>query len=575
LSADITADPSATITYPWTIEKSVEPAAWELFRGDTGTSTYTVKLTKGEGVATANISGEVCVTNGGAVATEGLAITVGITLPPDKNVIATTNVDTSAMGSIAAGASYCYGYRVVVPYYAGNTYKATAHVTITNHSGQLGEPFGPDPSGDAIMPSTPTEVNASVNVEDTNGGSWPFNESGSVTYSRTFSCDTDKGLHENTARILETGDESYAVVDVECYALGVTKTAGPHFTRTYHWKITKEVTPTNVILATGEQIQVDYKVVVNTTGYTDSAWSANGDISVNNPAPIAATINSVTDLVSPNFAGSVTCGVSFPYQLAGGGTLNCTYTANLPDAVGRTNTATVTMQNYARPSGVEIGTTDFSGAADVKFGDPDTIRDDDVTVYDDGEELGTVSISEVPKTFTYGRYVGPYEACGTYQVVNTAKFVANTTGATGQASATVSVTVPCGGCTLTQGYWKTHSKYGPAPYDDTWTLVGPAGEDELFFSSSQSYYEVLWTAPAGNPYYILAHQYIAAELNILNGASTTQEVLNALSGAEKVFDSTPDEVASFKGPAKNAVIKLANILDQYNNGFIGPGHCSE
>ena len=75
--------------------------------------------------------------------------------------------------------------------------------------------------------------------------------------------------------------------------------------------------------------------------------------------------------------------------------------------------------------------------------------------------------------------------------------------------------VPDGGCTLTPGYWKTHSTYGPAPYDETWALVG---EDTPFFLSGQSYYDVLWTSPAGNAYYNLSFHYIAAELNDLNGA---------------------------------------------------------
>jgi len=79
--------------------------------------------------------------------------------------------------------------------------------------------------------------------------------------------------------------------------------------------------------------------------------------------------------------------------------------------------------------------------------------------------------------------------------------------------------VPCGGdgCTLTPGYWKTHSAYGPAPYDPTWALIG---EDTPFFLSGISYYEALWTEPkGGNAYYILAPAYIAARLNVLNGAS--------------------------------------------------------
>ena len=33
-------------------------------------------------------------------------------------------------------------------------------------------------------------------------------------------------------------------------------------------------------------------------------------------------------------------------------------------------------------------------------------------------------------------------------------------------------------CTLTQGYWKTHSSYGPAPYDVTWAILGDYGEEQ-------------------------------------------------------------------------------------------------
>ena len=42
--------------------------------------------------------------------------------------------------------------------------------------------------------------------------------------------------------------------------------------------------------------------------------------------------------------------------------------------------------------------------------------------------------------------------------------MAGDTGATGESSWTVNVNVACSqGCTLTQGYWKTHSRKGPAP----------------------------------------------------------------------------------------------------------------
>jgi hypothetical protein len=187
-----------------------------------------------------------------------------------------------------------------------------------------------------------------------------------------------------------------------------------------------------------------------------------------------------------------------------------------------------------------------------------------------------------PKTFTYSRTIGPYDNCGDFAVDNTATFTTNDTGATDSNGHTVNVHVPCaGGCTLTQGYWKTHSLRGPAPYDDAWLNLGDVdgdgvseGADETFFLSGKTYYQVLWTAPAGNAYYILAHQYIAAKLNQLNGASSTSAVDAAISFAENFFASnTPS--SSLTKAQRNEVLAKASILDQYNNGLIGPGHCSE
>jgi hypothetical protein len=148
---------------------------------------------------------------------------------------------------------------------------------------------------------------------------------------------------------------------------------------------------------------------------------------------------------------------------------------------------------------------------------------------------------------------------------------------TGSDDHTVLVTVPCaGGCTLTQGYWKTHSEYGPAPYDSTWALL-LNGADTPFFLSGQTWYQVFWTAPAGNVYYNLAHQYMAAYLNVLNGASP-DAAQASLNSATALFNKyTPAQVAVLK--STNAVrkqfINLNTILDAYNNGLIGPGHCSE
>jgi predicted extracellular nuclease len=117
----------------------------------------------------------------------------------------------------------------------------------------------------------------------------------------------------------------------------------------------------------------------------------------------------------------------------------------------------------------------------------------------------------------------------------------------------------------TPGYWKTHSEYGPAPYDDTWALL-PDGADTPFFLSGQTYYEVLWTSPSGgNAYYILAQYYIAAKLNLLSGAYLGA-VQTAFDAATVLFNTyTPEQVAAAKGKngkeLRDQFISLAEALD--------------
>ncbi|MEJ8756256.1 hypothetical protein WG947_04565 [Pontibacter sp. H259] len=119
------------------------------------------------------------------------------------------------------------------------------------------------------------------------------------------------------------------------------------------------------------------------------------------------------------------------------------------------------------------------------------------------------------------------------------------------------------GCTRTQGYWKNHADPSKKKYDKTWD----AYLNKAFYKSGMTYLQVLKTAPKnGNAYIILAHQFIAAELNVAAGASIPTDVKNAWLAAE----------AYFKGettPARAELIAWAELLDKYNNGVVGPGHC--
>jgi len=577
LTADLSIGATWTRTFGWTIEKTVTPAVVNLFQGDTGQVKYTLTVVKDGGTDAAYLSGVVQVDNGGERATEGLAIVVEVTMPPSDVVIASAGVDVSGNPVLDPGETGYYPYQVAIPTASiepGATYKVTAHVTITNHSGSLGTPKGPSPSATTVLPDLPTLINDQITVKDITFGHWgSISETSTKSYCWVYDCG-DAGINKNTAVILETGQEASAYVTVNCHALQVAKTAETSFTRTYHWTLDKSADQTELVLAGGEQISVTYTIIAGAT-YVDSNWAVQGVISVTNPAPIPATINSVADVVSGVGAASVSCGVSFPYNLAAGQTLICSYSAALPDGATRTNTATATLQNhlYDFPDNevTPSGTTDFVGTAPVSFANA-TITEVDkcADLWDSyAGDLGEICYSDVPKTFTYSRPIGPYNVCGVYTVDNIAELrtldVAD--------SVSIYVNVPCGGCTLTPGYWKTHSSYGPAPYDDTWVPIGEEGTP--FFLSGKSWYQVLWTPPAGgNAYYILAHQYIAARLNQLNGAWVPTEVQGWMNAATELFEAY-EPTGRLDKEEKAEFIFLAGKLDAYNNGLIGPGHCDE
>jgi hypothetical protein len=184
-------------------------------------------------------------------------------------------------------------------------------------------------------------------------------------------------------------------------------------------------------------------------------------------------------------------------------------------------------------------------------------------------------------TITTTQQIGPFNECGVYTVANTAcieKYLAAQEPCCDNA--TVNVDVLCDpGCTLSKGYWKTHSEFGPAPYDETWALVGDgAGADTPFYKSEKSWYEVLWTPPKrGNAYFKLAHQYIAARLNGLSGAFTSA-VEAELAEAESLFETYgpyDQEVLNKRGDLRKQFNSLKGVLGKYNNGDIGPGHCDE
>lgn len=136
---------------------------------------------------------------------------------------------------------------------------------------------------------------------------------------------------------------------------------------------------------------------------------------------------------------------------------------------------------------------------------------------------------------------------------------------------------PPGGCTYTQGYWKTHSAFGPAKKTDpTWAsslASGPSttflDNGDSFFSPSKTWYQLFWTPPKGNPDIILAHQFMAAYL------STNQaEPATMTATVQAAYDAA---LAYFEGGSATRAQKLAwaNTLDRFANGLEGTPHCGD
>lgn len=377
-------------------------------------------------------------------------------------------------------------------------------------------------------------------------------------------------------------------------AIVVAPGAHTSFDRTYNWVVTKtDSAHSSLTLAQNEVYVLTYTVSVGngSPAYTDSNWMVRDGIPIHGNGSSFA-INALSDVTATatqggtNTAATVDeCSTDGNYQnlVTFPGTwsdLLCRYMAPLPNGSPGTLTATV---NFADGSTVS-GSTPFDFATDgtsptLELGQPD-IRNASVSVVD--SQAGTLgSVANLhPQTFTYTVPV-PTGTCGTFDIPNTVTLIGDGGHTVGSATDTVHVTVACphtSGCTLTQGYWKTHSVYGPAAKaDPTWNLVG--GPNATFFLSGQTWLQVFNTPPAGgNVYYQLAHQYEAAVLNQLDGASSTAAVTAAMADALSFFNSyTPAQAGAL---AKSSAIRAAasndaTTLDSYNSGLIGPGHCSE
>jgi hypothetical protein len=232
LSGSMSATGHTLRTYGWSISKTASPDTLDLLAAQSGTSEYTVTVGRDIVSEETSVEGQVCVTNAGDAPTENLRIAVLVQQklgPGQVQDPVSAAVDVSAAPVLSAGESHCYAYSVGFNPVPGAVYGISAKISITNFDGWMpGDGncpgAGPCPYGVTLttgfnLPATPgSVVNGTITVIDTNGASWVFGDSGSVTYAETFTCasDQDPGAHPNVATILETGQSASASVWVNC-----------------------------------------------------------------------------------------------------------------------------------------------------------------------------------------------------------------------------------------------------------------------------------------------------------------------------------------------------------------------
>ena len=118
------------------------------------------------------------------------------------------------------------------------------------------------------------------------------------------------------------------------------------------------------------------------------------------------------------------------------------------------------------------------------------------------------------------------------------------------------------GCTLTQGYWKNH----PTVWPVTSLKLGTVSYTEAQLLS------ILGAPVKGNGLIDLAHQLIAAKLNVAAGASPAA-ITTTISAADALIGSLVVPPVGSGSLSTSTTSALVGQLDAYNSGTIGPGHC--
>ena len=331
----------------------------------------------------------------------------------------------------------------------------------------------------------------------------------------------------------------------------------------YDWSVEKTADKDMLVLGDGEFETVSYDVVLDAVSvdYNHKTW---GQVLVENPIDNPpATIESIEVVLDGSGVVYLDCGVDLPYILGPNRDIYCTYEVDFAD--GNDTIAEVTVETSGLvPSNADQYEVQRSLEPEAVLGECADFYD---PMYSATEQV-YVCADELPKTISYAVEFGSEGeefVCGVETHPNVAS-VYPYGGESAESTWSVEVVSACG-CTLTQGYWKTHTGEGGAEFDEGWLEIGELGPDEEFAGSGLTWLQVFNTAPKGDAWYQLAHQWMAARLNILQYAPD--------SSVEDIMDAGYDWLVANAGTvSKDKTARMwATVLTGYNEGLLGPEHC--
>ena len=139
-----------------------------------------------------------------------------------------------------------------------------------------------------------------------------------------------------------------------------------------------------------------------------------------------------------------------------------------------------------------------------------------------------------------------------------------------------------GCCTRTRGYWRTHSSLMcPGKPGTNCSATTPWPDN----SETEPICDITWVDvfeldnsagcnSSGNAWNQLAAQWVASNLNVRSDVCITTDVANAIVQAGLILEANCKCIEP-ESPLGSVANDLKDILDEYNNGVRGPGHCEE